>query len=470
MSFLHGSKSTQKTAGPTPINVVKTATIGLIGIAPTEYGKNVAIVVSGTRDAASFGDEVPGFGIPQALAAIFAQGAGQVVVVNVFDIATHTSQVTDEVKTPAAGKLKLAYAPIGTVTIKNNDGTASSLVNNTDYKIDSFGNFTALSANVVNGTPLKFSYKKLNAGAVNTSDLVGDYDGDTGVRTGMQCWDVVKGTLGYNPKVLIAPGYSSTDAVRTELLAKAAKFRGVALLDIAYGTTVANAISGRGIGGSYNTSDKRAIFCYPYLKAYDKASNSYEDRPYSQFFAGVIAAQDNENGFWYSPSNREIKGIKGLERNLSADLSDENSEVNQLNAAGIVSVFNAFGTGFRSWGNSNASFPTNSDPDHFICVHRTGDVIDDSLEAASLQFMDRPLSPATRDTIRESGNAFFRTLIQKGALVPGSQVVYDPNLNPADQLATGVLTMSENVMMYTPTELIVWERTTDINLLTKAFS
>ena len=50
--------------------------------------------------------------------------------------------------------------------------------------------------------------------------------------------------------------------------------------------------------------------------------------------AGILAANDVTNGYWYSPSNVTILGIDGVERLLTADLEDPACDVNQLNAVG----------------------------------------------------------------------------------------------------------------------------------------
>jgi len=70
--------------------------------------------------------------------------------------------------------------------------------------------------------------------------------------------------------------------------------------------------------------------------------------------------------------------------------------VNNLNAAGILTVFNAFGTGLRVWGNRSAGYPTITTPDNFISVRRTMDVIEESVQLSMLQFIDQPIKSATR--------------------------------------------------------------------------
>jgi phage tail sheath protein FI len=179
----------------------------------------------------------------------------------------------------------------------------------------------------------------------------------------------------------------------------------------------------------------------------------------------VTAAVDNEFGYWYSPSNKEITGITGVERPISAGVNDANSDANTLNAAGITTVFNSFGTGYRTWGNRNASFPTNTRPDNFISIVRIADVVHESLEKAALQFTDLPINQALADDIRETGNSFIRVLVGRGALIDGSKVVYDPADNTPEQLAAGNITFRIVFMGPTPAERITFKSILDISLL-----
>ena len=466
MAYLHGVETQEVTNGTKPVNIVKSGVIGLVGIAPTGE-KNQIIMVNGERDAAQFGKQVPGFSIPQSLDAIFAQGAGAVLVVNVFSEADHTTAVTAESKTVVDGKLKLGFAPIGTVTVLDSEGVATSFVLGTDYSLDAYGNFKVLSNAIANATVLKFTYKKLNAAAITSSVVVGGYDTGSNVRTGMSCFDLAMETFGINPKILIAPNYSSLSGVGTALASAANKFRGIFYIDAPVGTTVSGAISGRGPSGTFNfnTSNKRGELLYPQHKKYDPSTDTNVNFPYSAFMAGVRANVDNTDGFWVSSSNKEIKGTAGAERALSSNVSDSNSDVNLLNAAGITTVLNNFGTGPRTWGNRNASFPTFTGPDNFTNIVRIYDVVTESLEQASFQFIDKPINQALIDCIRESGNSFMRVLIGRGAVLPGSKVIFDVNDNPDVELANGHLTFGIVFMGPTPAERITFKAFLDISLL-----
>ena len=104
-SFLHGVEVIESTTGPVPITVVKSAVVGLVGTAPTwavsapavAPAVNTPTLVSSATDAANLGPTVQGYTIPYALAAIQAQGAGQVIVVNVFNPAVHFSDLVGHI-------------------------------------------------------------------------------------------------------------------------------------------------------------------------------------------------------------------------------------------------------------------------------------------------------------------------------------------------------------------------------------
>ena len=215
---------------------------------------------------------------------------------------------------------------------------------------------------------------------------------------------------------------------------------------------------------AFNSSSERRVLCYPHVKRYDAATDADVLEPMSQRLAGVICRTDYERGYWWSPSNQEIRGITGAEKKLSARINDATSEVNLLNEAGITTLFNSFGTGLRTWGNRSAAWPSVTHPKNFINIRRTADVIHESVEYSMLQFLDRPINDALIDDIRESVNAFLRTLVGRGALIDG-RCLYDPAKNPPTEIALGHLTFDVEFMPPVPAERITFESFININLL-----
>lgn len=465
-NFLHGAETIEVESAGRSYTVVKSGVIGLIGIAPLGP-KNTAVLVVGTSGFSQFGKQIPGFTIPQSLAVIADQGASTVIVINVFDPAAHTTGVPAESHTVVNGKLKLSFAPIGEVTVLDSAGAATAYQIGTDYTLDEFGNFVVISSAIANDVVLKFNYKKLNLAAVDASVINGA--NINGVRTGAFCWELCYNSYGFNPKILIAPGFSTLAAVASNLRALADKYRAIYYQDAPAGTIVNAALVGRGPEGTinFNTSSKRTELLFPQLKKYDPDTNSNVNFPYSAFMAGIRQATDNNSengGFWVSTSNKEIN-CQGVEIPISAALNDPTTEANTLNSVGVTSVFNTYGTGIRTWGNRNASFPSESSPKSFTNVVRTDDIISESMELAALPYLDKGITQAFIDVVREEGNAFIRALIKRGALLTGSKVYYYPDDNTAEELASGHIYFRKVYMSSIPAERITFLSKMDITLL-----
>lgn len=463
-SFLHGVETIEVTSGARPINVARSAVVGIVGIAPTGQ-RNVPIAVTNEVEAAQFGLQVPGFNIPKALKALFDQGAGTAIVVNVFNPATMVAAVSAESKTVTNGKAKTTYAPINAAVVTNSAGT-TTFVAGTDYSIDAYGNITVLNfTNIAEGSTIKATYNRLDATTVTAADIIGSIT--SGVYTGFKCFLQAYTLFGYKPTMFISPYYCELSGVAAEMIAQAEVFRAVAVIDAPVATTPANAIAARGPSGTlagFQSSSKNVVLTYPYVKVYDPATDANENRPLSQYWAGVTAFVDNNEGYHVSPSNHEIKGIVGMERPITADISNANTEANQLNAVGITTLFNTFGTGIRLWGNRSAAFPSVTTIDNFVSVQRTKNVLHASVEYAMLQFLDKPINQALIDAIRESVNAFIRTLIGRGAVVDGI-CTYDVAKNPPTQIAAGQLVFDITFVSPPAAERITFSSFIDINLL-----
>ena len=122
-NFLHGVETIEVKNGGVPIAVVKSAVIGLVGIAPAGP-VNTPVQILSANDAAQFGPTLEGFTIPQALDAIFDHGAGTVIAVNVLDPSVHCEQATDEALEFAAvnGRVYLAHPAVRELVLQSEDG------------------------------------------------------------------------------------------------------------------------------------------------------------------------------------------------------------------------------------------------------------------------------------------------------------------------------------------------------------
>lgn len=401
-SFLHGVETIEITKGARTISTVKTAVVGIVGTAPIDDVEeqyrtinSPTLILNETEAIRYFGKHKAGFTIPQALEAIFDQGAGIAIVINVYDPTKH--ETVEDVK---------------------------------------------------------------------IADINGGIEAVTCKRTGLKAFEDCYSLFGFYPKTIIAPVFCEDTAVVSEINILCNKIRAMGIVDAPVGSTVQDVIKGRGPQGTinFNTSSERIILCYPHIKVYDSESDSIKLQPYSQRLAGVIAAKDVEKGYHWSPSNTEIKGIIGLERQLTSMINDPTSEVNALNEAGVVTIFNSYGSGFRTWGNRSAAYPSLTHPTNFINVRRTADILHESVEYSMLQFMDYPIDNGLIDAICETVNQFIRTLIGRGALIDG-KCTFNADKNPATEIANGHLVFDIEFMPPTPAERITFESFINIELL-----
>lgn len=477
-NFLHGVETIEIIKGGRPVKMVKSSVIGLVGTAPIHLidaadrtVNRPVLILSDTDAAKNAGPERPGFTIPSALDVIRDCGRGVVIMVNVFDPALHKSTVTAEAGTFAANVVQLAHGDVLSLVLKDQAG-ATTYVAGTDYSFDAA---TGLVTRLVGGAiavagQVKATYDYADLSKVTSAHIIGAVDA-AGFRTGMQAWLDSYNLFGFFPKNLLAPVYGTLTAVSTELNAMANKVRGHGFVDAPVGTTFAQAIAGRGPLGTinFNSSSKRMVPCWPHTKRYDPVTDTTVLSPFSTCVVGIMAETDIAEGYWVSPSNREIPGIVGMERPVSAMINDANSEANLANEAGIVTMFNSFGTGIRVWGNRSAAFPSSTAGDNFISVRRTLDVIHESVEYAMLQFLDGPLDAARIDAILATVNALCRKLIADGALIDG-RYWFDPAENTVEELSAGHLVLNNDLTPPPPLERITFKSAYSAEGLKKLYS
>ncbi|HHX6345786.1 TPA: phage tail sheath subtilisin-like domain-containing protein [Pseudomonas aeruginosa] len=452
-NYLHGIESIEVERGPRAIRVVKSAVIALVGTAPTGP-QNTLVLSQNEQDAAQFGQALPGFSIPQALAGIYDFGAGTVLVVNVLNPAVHRTQAPPTTLSfDSNDVLQLEHGALIALVIKDSAGE-NLYSKDVDYRVDmQTGRVQRLAGGTIPvGGTVQVECTYADPSLVTPADIIGSVNA-AGLRTGLKAFADSYNLFGFFPKIFIAPGFSPLNSVSVELIAAAEQMQGIAYIDAPIGTTVQQAIAGRGPSGSinFNTSSDRARLCYPHVKVYDTATNSERLEPLSIRAAGLRAKVDNDNGYWWSSSNQELLGVIGLERPLTARVDDPNSEVNLLNEAGITTVFNSFGTGLRLWGNRTAAWPTVTHMRNFENVRRTKDLVDESIRYSSLQFVDQPVTQALIDSIIESVNLFGRKLIGDSALL-GFECWWDPARNPQTELELGHLLFNYKLTVPLPFE------------------
>jgi phage tail sheath protein FI len=471
--FLHGVEWIQANQAIAPANFPRSGVVGVIGTAPmhlveSEYQSvNTAELTTSYYEAAQkfggvFSDvSAAGFTLPEVLEAIYQQTAAAVVVVNVWDKddSSHYTETSAESVTITDGKATVANTTGGIYNVVVEDsGQSTTYVEDTDYTVDLLtGEITMIeSGDITEGDTLAVTYRTPDLSAIADSDIIGTVDTD-GTRTGMQAWEDAFSLFGFYPRILVAPGFSTAAGVAQQLKVEAERMLGIAGVDAPAGVSPDDAVAGRndntGDVSNFMHSSDRLVLLYPH------ALNVHGNLiGLSAYWAGVFAMTQAKYGYHWSPSNKEINGMIGLEYPVSSTYTTPNSDVQRLNEVGIVTVFGAksgdtFGAGFRMWGNRSSWYPTNTQPTNFIAIRVVEDQLRIALERAMLQYVDRPINDVTIRFIIQTINGYIGRLKGRGILL-GGRAIYDEADNPVSALAAGHLTIRIDQASSPPLERI----------------
>ena len=327
----------------------------------------------------------------------------------------------------ATGTIDLGHANVTNVSVHSAETSGTDVhVLATDYTIDAAaGTITNVSGTVAiaDGATVYVTYSYTESRGVDDTDVIGGAQTD-GSLTGISALIGAESIVGHAPKILIAPARSDTQAVANALISAADRLRAVAVVD-GPSTTDAAATAYRGNFGS-----RRAFLVDPGVKVAAPGDETV-DRPASAYVAGVIARSDAERGFWWSPSNRLIRGIVGTSREIDFTLGDPAARANLLNENEIATIIRQ--NGYRLWGNHTCSADAKW---AFLSVVRIADALNDSLLRAHLWAVDRNITRTYLEDVADGVNAYIAELVGLGALL-GGRCYPTPDLNTAQTVAAG---------------------------------
>ena len=196
--------------------------------------------------------------------------------------------------------------------------------------------------------------------AVNTQIILSvftkDDDSDTNDEI-TECKNAIseltkaKSRFGYNPNLIIAPGFSNEDAVKGEIEKVATRLKATGIVDLKAQDAAAAIVK----MGDFGT--RRLVAAYPNVKVWDDETNAYVYEGQSARIAGMIAHTDGASEFGYSDSysNRVMIGVSGTEIDVDFELG-ETCTADELRAAKISTIIRE--SGFRAWGGETSDQDT----------------------------------------------------------------------------------------------------------------
>ncbi len=248
--------------------------------------------------------------------------------------------------------------------------------------------------------------------------------------------------VGVVPDLIAAPGWSHNTVVAAVMATKAAAinglFKGKAVIDADSGEDGVTEYSQlSGYKNKNNFVDVDQIICWPMVQLGDYRFHL------STQLCGLMATVDAGNrGIPYeSPSNKNLK----MDACVLADGTPVNLTWNQVDLIagswGVVTAVNFLDSGWVAKGNYTACYPGNTDvKDQFIPVSRMFDFIGNTLIRTFWSKLDKPMTPALRDSILQTCNIWLGGLTGGGYLY-GARAEMLAEENPLTSLLDGIITL-----------------------------
>ena len=248
--------------------------------------------------------------------------------------------------------------------------------------------------------------------------------------------------VGLVPDLIAAPGWSHNTVVAAVMATKAAAinglFKGKAVIDADSGEDGVTEYSQlSGYKNKNNFVDVDQIICWPMVQLGDYRFHL------STQLCGLMATVDAGNrGIPYeSPSNKNLK----MDACVLKDGTPVNLTWNQVDLIagswGVVTAVNFLDYGWVAKGNYTACYPGNTDvKDQFIPVSRMFDFIGNTLIRTFWSKLDKPMTPALRDSILQTCNIWLGGLTGGGYLY-GARAEMLAEENPLTSLLDGIITL-----------------------------
>ncbi len=287
-------------------------------------------------------------------------------------------------------------------------------------------------------------------GESSSSETLKSMAGDIASYSGVYALLLAEAEVKVKPKLLVAPYYSSIieegkiSRLVHNMIDVADKLRGVAIIE---GT---NTTMQEVIDVSNQLGSTRCYMVDPsYVPTFDTKEGFVGS---SSIVAGVFAKNDVEKGFWWSPSNTEVKGVTGLSRPISFNISDRTCEANLLNQKGIGTLVFSGGV-YKLWGNRSLS---KDNKWHFINVRRVVDTVYDAIDMSMVWAMDRPFSNNLFHDIESNLQNYLNNLVARGAIL-GGKVWVDTDENNVGTYTEGQLIVNFDIEPAAPVERLTFK-------------
>jgi len=282
--------------------------------------------------------------------------------------------------------------------------------------------------------------------------------GDAAERSGLSGFEVAEDvTMLCVPDLmaLYQAGLISMEGVKAVQLAMIAHCENMkdrfAIIDCPPGLSPQKMKEWRMDEAGYDT--KYGAVYYPWLRVANPLGNGDSILvPPSGYMAGIYARSDNERGVHKAPANEVIRGVMGIEVQITK------SEQDILNPIGVNCIRTFSGRGIRVWGartlSSDASW-------RYINVRRLFNFVEKSIERGTQWIVFEPNDPDLWARIRRDITAFLTNVWRTGALFgpTPAQAFYvkcDEETNPPSVRDLGQVIIEIGLAPVKPAEFVIF--------------
>ena len=452
MAYRHGIYGAEEATSLVPMTKTDSGLVVAFGTAPVHIAKeavpaNTPVLCYSYKEAvAAFGysDDFENYTLCEVMKSHFALfHMAPIVLVNVLDEknARHTKQKTKEkIKLTARMATLAGPALLSTLKLYKSAEASIPLKEGTDY-IAAYNDedqllITAMEGGAVTApdADLYADYTEMNPAGVESKDIVGGMDTDTGKAEGLELIEEVFPRFGLVPGILIAPGWSDVPAVAAVMKTKCTNinghFRAISIADLPTDTvTTYNKASEWKNQNNYVDTSLAA--------AWPMVSLGGQKYHLSTQLAGVMNKTDaaHDDIPYYSPSNKNLQADSTVLKD-GQEVFLSNAQAAYLNGQGLITALNFIG-GWRVWGNRTTAYPANTDvKDTFLPIRRMFNWVLNTLITSFWAKIDDPINRRLIESIMDSANIWLNGLTAKGALL-GGRVVFREDENPSTSLMDG---------------------------------
>lgn len=202
------------------------------------------------------------------------------------------------------------------------------------------------------------------------------------------------------------------------------------------------------------------VLAYPWGKVNDPLTNTIKSIPVAGHLMGVYARIIEERGVWKDPAGTEalVRGLVDLETKVN------NTELGNLNVAGIVPIIAKTGYGIVVWGCRSISSDSTM---RYVSDSLFNYELKRVLKAVTEEKIFEPNTETLRSNVTSICKGILESYRQKGGLKGSAEeayyVVCDGTNNTEESINNGELNISIGYAKVKPSEFIVFKIAHSIN-------